>query len=126
MSPRGWLLLVICAVVVVIANIGLRFAVGRLEAPPFSRGFTHILEDALALAGQPLLLGAVACYCVAIAIWLRVLATEPLSIAYPSLTSATFVAIILAGVLVFGEPWNLTRTAGVGLILVGLVLLSTH
>src|SRR6266404_6292275 len=63
-------------------------------------------------------------YVAAIAIWFRVLQTEPLSSAYPILTSITFTLVSAGAVLLFHEEMSVMKVAGMVLILFGVALVS--
>ena len=62
-------------------------------------------------------------YVVATGLWFIVLSKMPLSIAYPSQSMAYVFGIVLAW-LIFGETITATRWVGVGVICVGVWLIS--
>ena len=56
--------------------------------------------------------------------WFRVVATEPLSVAYPVLVSCTFTLVTAGAVIVFSEPLTLRQMLGLAVILAGIALIS--
>ena len=66
-----------------------------------------------------------ALYAAASVVWFRVVATEPLSLAYPILVSLTFALVTGGAVLLFSEPLSLRKVLGLVVILGGIVLIST-
>lgn len=122
MSRAGLLLLTSCSAAVLLANVILRWAMDRTQVKLFSGGLAGLPQDLLSLLREPLFLIALCSYGAAMLIWFRVIATEPLSISYPALAAMTFVAVSLAGVVVFGEPLPLLRGLGLACIVLGITL----
>ena len=60
---------------------------------------------------------------VALLTWLYVLKHAEVSYAYPFI-SLGFVFVLLAGYLMFGESLNITKVAGIGAIVFGIILLG--
>jgi multidrug transporter EmrE-like cation transporter len=123
-SRAGLLLLVCCSGVVLLANIVLRAAMDRSQVKLFSGGLGGLPREVLALGLEPRFAMALGSYALAMLIWFRLIATEPLSVAYPALAALSFVAVSLAGVLVFGEPLSLMRAAGLICIVLGVCLVT--
>jgi multidrug transporter EmrE-like cation transporter len=121
-SRSGILLLISCSGVVLLANVMLRWAMDRTQVKLFSAGIPGLPNEILGLVREPLFLLALCSYAAAMLIWFRLVATEPLSISYPALAAMTFVAVSLAGVLVFGEPLPLLRALGLLCIVLGISL----
>jgi multidrug transporter EmrE-like cation transporter len=63
-------------------------------------------------------------YFLASVVWFRVVATEPLSVAYPVLVSCTFTLVTAGAVMFFGEPLTRRQVVGLAVILAGIVLVS--
>jgi undecaprenyl phosphate-alpha-L-ara4N flippase subunit ArnE len=76
------------------------------------------------LLGQPLFMGGFILYFVASLVWLRVIASEPLSVAYPVLVSLTFTLVTAGAVLFFQEPLSFRKVAGLIVILGGILMIS--
>ena len=66
---------------------------------------------------------AVVCLGIAMLLWLQVLRSLPVGIAYPML-SMNFIWITLAAHWLWGEPVSLRHWCGTGLIIIGIVLIS--
>jgi multidrug transporter EmrE-like cation transporter len=65
-------------------------------------------------------------YFMASVVWFRVVATEPLSVAYPLLVSCTFTLVTVGAVIVFSEPLTLRQMLGLAVILAGIALISVQ
>ena len=86
-------------------------------------------QAALATGDQPLVTGmlnrwlfvGLVVYGAATVLWISILRTTPLSIAYP-FSAAGFLMVPLAGHLLFGEPLHARYLAGVICIVAGILL----
>lgn len=67
--------------------------------------------------------GGVACYVFSIALWLAVLSTTQVTVAYPLLSIGYIIAAILS-FFILGEMIPPIRIVGIALICVGVVLIS--
>jgi len=63
------------------------------------------------------------CYGISAALWILALSKAPLSLVYPY-TAVTFVLVYLCGPLLFRETVAVQSMAGVGLVLLGLLLIN--
>ncbi len=93
-------------------------AVGHFE---FSAG--NVVPVGLRLAFEPHILGGVACYVVSLVVWILGLSRVEVSIAYPML-SLGYVINAVAAWYLFGESLTAVRMAGIGFIIVGVVLVA--
>ena len=64
-----------------------------------------------------------ACYGVSLVVWVGALSRVPVSIAYPML-SLGYIVNAAAAAALFGEPLGYAKVAGIGLIGLGVLLLS--
>ena len=123
MSSSG-LLLIFCSVgLSALAQVLLKFGVAP-TGDPQSIG-TDIVRSYLSVFASPFTIAGLAAYGASALLWLRVLATVPLSQAYP-FVALGFVLTFAAGVLIFGEPVTPTRVLGTALILAGVSLVGSH
>jgi len=79
----------------------------------------------LSVLGQllsPWLVGALALYGLSFLLTVRIYAVNSLSVAAPFMAACTFMLIYLLGYLLFSEPITLAKTAGLGLIVIGMAL----
>lgn len=74
-------------------------------------------------AGLIVLLGAVL-YAVSFLLWMIVLARNELSVAYPVIISLTLCSTSLVAWLLLKEPMSAMRLAGVGVIFVGVIMVT--
>lgn len=93
-------------------------AVGYFE---FSRA--ALLPTVCRLASQWPIIGGLACYVLSVMIWILALSRTEVSLAYPML-SLGYVVSALAAWYLFGETLNAARLSGIGIILVGVFVLT--
>lgn len=80
--------------------------------------------DLLRLALDPYLVMALAIYGIGTVIWVFVLKTVPLTVAYPFM-ALTFCAVPLLAWGLLGETLSLRYAMGAGLIMAGLVVINS-
>ncbi len=83
----------------------------------------NILPIGLRLAGEPFVLGGLACYVVSVLIWIMALSRVEVSIAYPML-SIGYVVNAAAAWYLFGEAVTAQRMVGIATIIVGVFLVA--
>ena len=93
-------------------------AVGHFE---FSRD--NIWPVGWQLATEPHIMGGLAFYVISVVVWIMALSRVEVSIAYPML-SIGYVVNAMAAWWLFGEAVSLTRLAGIGVIIVGVYIVS--
>ncbi len=93
-------------------------AVGHFE---FSRD--NIVPIGWQLATEPHIMGGLGFYVISVVVWIMALSRVEVSIAYPML-SIGYVVNALAAWWLFGEAVSLTRLAGIGVIIVGVYIVS--
>lgn len=123
MSPTGILLVLLTAGLTMAANLLLRAGIDG------AGGFSVAgVADAVGALGklfvQPLFSLGFVLYFLASVVWFRVVATEPLSLAYPVLVSCTFTLVTAGAVIFFAEPVTRRQLVGLAVILAGIVLVS--
>ena len=69
-------------------------------------------------------IGGLAFYGVNVVLFAKALETLPVSVGYPVLAGSGFAALTLAAALLFGEAISITKLAGLGCVLLGIVLLA--
>jgi multidrug transporter EmrE-like cation transporter len=123
MSTSGFWFVLLTALLTMGANLLLRSGVdaagGFAPNDPVA-----ILQGLVKLFLQPRFTIGFFIYFVASVVWFRVIATEPLSIAYPILVSLTFTLVTAGAVIFFQEPVSLRKILGLGTILAGIILVS--
>jgi multidrug transporter EmrE-like cation transporter len=87
----------------------------------FSR--SNLLPVGIRLATEPHIVGAIACYALSVVIWILALSRVQVSIAYP-LLSMGYVANAAAAWWFFNESINPAKIAGIGIIILGVVIIS--
>ena len=111
MSARGIILVVLCAGIVVLANLALRVGLDRSGVVPFARGIVGLPGDVLTMLLEPVFCLAVVLYGFSMLLWLRLVATEPLSLAYPMPAAVTLYRGIVS-IFLLAEPIGLRKAGG--------------
>lgn len=93
-------------------------AVGYFE---FSRD--NILPIGWKLATEWHILSALTCYGLSVVVWILALSRVQVSIAYPML-SLGYVVNAVAAWFLFNEAFNLPKVFGIGVIILGVVIIS--
>jgi multidrug transporter EmrE-like cation transporter len=83
----------------------------------------NILPIGWKLATEWHILVALTCYGVSVVVWILALSRVPVSIAFPMLSMAYVVNAIAAWYLL-GEPFNPTKLIGMGVIILGVIIIS--
>jgi undecaprenyl phosphate-alpha-L-ara4N flippase subunit ArnF len=120
---RSYALALFCVLLASAAQLSLKLGVSRLE-PLESANLLTLLQAAGAGAVAWLGFGLV-CYLLSMLLWIRVLMHLPLSMAYPLLSiSYVLVYLVATSWSFWGETASTARSAGIGLILLGVILVS--
>lgn len=122
MSKQGFILVILSGALTVSANLLLR--TGVVRAGSFSNGIENLGTALISLVKEPLFDLGFILYGLATLIWFKVIATEPLNVAYPLLVSITFLFVTLCASFFFKESLNFRQIIGLGIILTGIVLVS--
>jgi multidrug transporter EmrE-like cation transporter len=122
-STVGLLLVFVTAAMTMAANMMLRAGIDAAGgfAPT---GALDLLAALMKLFLQPLFTTGFIVFFLASVIWFRVVATEPLSLAYPILVSLTFTLVTGGAVVLFNESLSIQKIVGLATILLGIVIIS--
>ena len=123
MSNSGILLVALTALLQVAANLLLR--AGVEQADGFSLRWATLIQELTNLARQPLFDLGFILYGAASLVWFRVISTENLNSSYPLLVSASFLLVTIGATLFFQESISWQKIIGIGVILAGIVLISS-
>jgi drug/metabolite transporter (DMT)-like permease len=104
-----------------LAQLGLKSA--TQVSGPLLAGDSGVLKRGLDLLVVPSLWGAVCAYAISLVVWIVGLSRVPVSQAYPLLSMGYVINIGLAWWLL-GEAPNAQRVVGIGVIILGVVLVS--
>jgi multidrug transporter EmrE-like cation transporter len=122
MTMIGWWLVLLSAGLQVTGTLLLRSGVDR--AGGFAESLAEVPNGLLRLASQPIFDLGFILYGLAALVWFRVLATQPLSTAYPLLVSLTFMFVTLGATILFQESITSYKLIGLGVVLVGILIIS--
>jgi len=100
----------------VLLMLAIATEVGATAALPRTEGFTHLVWTPIVLIGY------------AVSIWLLAIVVRevPVSVAYAIWSGMGTALIVVVGVMVLGESWDLTKIGAVAMIVVGVVVLNLH
>jgi drug/metabolite transporter (DMT)-like permease len=96
---------------------------GTNEIGHFEFSIENILPIGLKLATEWHIVVALCCYALSVIIWILALSRVPVSIAFPMLSMAYVVNAIAAWYLL-GEAFNPTKLVGMGIIILGVIVIS--
>jgi multidrug transporter EmrE-like cation transporter len=125
MSISGFFLVLLTAALTMAANLMLRAGIDSAGGFAVTNA-SQLLYGMARLFTQPLFCIGFTVYFLAAVVWFRVVATEPLSLAYPILVSLTFGLVTAGAVLLFSEPLSLRKVLGLAVILIGIVIISAE
>lgn len=103
------------------ANASASVLVKLAMLPP--RSFPSLAKPAASLMNWPFWLG-LALYGIAFLLYAAALAKLPLHIAHPILTSGAMALVAALSALLFHEPFHWSTVAGIGLVMLGVVLIA--
>jgi multidrug transporter EmrE-like cation transporter len=89
----------------------------------FLKAGTNVTPVGLGLALEPRILAGVACYAVSLVVWVLALSKTPVSVAYPMVSLGFALNAVLAWWLL-GESLTAMKMAGIGCIIVGVILVA--
>ncbi len=89
----------------------------------FEFSVENMLPIGLKLATEWHIVGALFCYALSVVVWILALSRVPVSIAFPMLSMAYVVNAVAAWYLL-DEAFNPTKLAGMGVIILGVIIIS--
>ncbi len=89
----------------------------------FLKAGTNATPVGFGLALEPRILAGVGCYAISLIVWILALSKTPVSVAYPMVSLGFALNALLAWWLL-GEAVTPMRMAGIGIIIVGVVLVA--
>ena len=89
----------------------------------FEFSMENILPIGWKLATEWYIVTALFCYALSVVIWILALSRVPVSIAFPMLSMAYVVNAVAAWYLL-GEAFNPTKLVGMGVIILGVIIIS--
>ena len=109
----------------VLLNAGaqLLLKAGTNSVGQFAFSRDNILPVGWQLATEPHILGGLVCYVISVVVWIMALSRVEVSVAYPML-SIGYVVNALAAWYLFGEAVTISRIVGIGIIIVGVYVVS--
>lgn len=89
----------------------------------FEFSIENMLPIGWKLATELHIVGALFCYALSVIVWILALSRVPVSIAFPMLSMAYVVNAVAAWYLL-DEAFNPTKVVGIGVIILGVVIIS--
>ncbi|MHB1300237.1 MAG: SMR family transporter [Burkholderiales bacterium] len=121
MNPTSFLLILTGVLLNAAAQLLLKAGTNAVGTFAFSKG--NILPIGWQIATQPPIIGGLACYGISVIVWIMALSRVEVSIAYPML-SIGYVVNAFAAWYLFGENLSITRLFGIGIIILGVYVVS--
>lgn len=118
-SPSAILLLLISTFAGVAGQLFLKQAT---VSPNFSFDTAHPIKAVIAVITNPYALGWMAMAAVSALLWVKVIQTFDLSLAFPIMMSLTIISILIFSYFFFGEQISTLRWIGVALMVIGIFL----
>jgi multidrug transporter EmrE-like cation transporter len=118
-GTRAVVLVIISVALSTAGQTSLKFGLDKLTTTDKSSAGSFVLASAtngLVILGLALFVGSVL-------IWMRVLADNELSWAYP-LLGLSYVFVALSGWLIFGDKMTIMRVAGIAAVILGAFLVA--
>lgn len=114
---------ILCAFLMVGANSFLKMALVD-KGFAWKGSFVGLVKDLLQLMSFSLIWVGILLFAGANVLWLMILATQKLGIAYPLQIALVFLFSTLASLLVFGEKLSSISVAGLAFVVCGVVLIT--
>lgn len=96
---------------------------GVRQIGEFSFSSANIVPVGWSIATNLPIIGGLSCYVVSVVVWILALSRVEVSIAYPMLSIGYVVNALLAWWL-FGEAVTAQRLAGIGVIIIGVIIVA--
>ena len=107
------------------AQLGMRWSMTRLPAP--DQWLSALSAGSVDLAALGVVIAAIGAYALSMLCWLLALRDLPLGRAYSLLSiSYALVYLLAASLPLFNEPFSLSRTLGVALVILGVVIINSR
>lgn len=122
MKRAHFLLILFCVLLNAVGQLLLKVGADRLAAgvPEASHG---VLALAMSVGTQPWIVGGMACYFFSTLLWIPALSRVDVMVAYP-MVSIGYVVNAFVAWQFLGEALTLARFVGIGVILIGVFILS--
>jgi multidrug transporter EmrE-like cation transporter len=121
MTLSAFLLIITGVLLNAVAQLALKASVNDMGA--ISVSFNTAIPVFTRLAIEPWLWVGLTCYGISVIVWILALSRVDVSIAYPMLSIGYIVNAVAAWSL-FGEVMNTQRVLGIGIIIVGVIVLT--
>ena len=119
MPITNWLLILSAVLLGTLAQLLLK--AGTNAVGPFAFSGENVWPIGYQLAMQPLILGGILSYALSLIVWILALSRVEVSVAYP-MVSIGYILTALAAWQLLGESVSAMRFAGIGVIVIGVVM----
>jgi multidrug transporter EmrE-like cation transporter len=117
-TPAGFLLLVLTAACMALANLLMKNGIAH------AGGFSPSISALFSLVRQPAFVGGFLLSGVAALMWFRILATQKLSTCYPLFVSLTYTLITIGAFYFLHEKISAQKLFGLLIIIVGITTVA--
>jgi len=105
------------------ASAQLLLKAGTNYLGPLFSSNERIIAEFFRIIFQPFIFSGLVCYVISVTLWIAALSKVPVSIAYPML-SIGYVVNAIAAHYLLGEGLTLQKALGIGVIIIGVLLLT--
>ncbi len=121
MAFTSWALILGAVLLGTMAQLLLK--AGTTAVGSFAFTGANLIPVGWQLATQPLILGGIFAYGLSLIVWIMALSRVPVSVAYP-MVSIGYVLTAIAAWHFLGESVSVMRIAGIGVIILGVVIVA--
>lgn len=121
MATTNWLLILGAVLLGTMAQLLLKAGTNAVGTFAFSSA--NLFPVGWQLATQPLILAGILSYGLSLIVWIMALSRTDVSIAYP-MVSIGYVLTVIAAWQLLGESLSALRIAGIGVIILGVVMVA--
>ncbi|POA54825.1 MULTISPECIES: 4-amino-4-deoxy-L-arabinose-phosphoundecaprenol flippase subunit ArnF [unclassified Pseudomonas] len=122
---KGFAFALASVVLVSGAQLAMRWSMTRLPAP--QQWLDALANGSVDLAALAVVIAAIGAYALSMLCWLLALRDLPLGRAYSLLSiSYALVYLLAAGLPLFNEPFTLSKTLGVALVILGVITINSR
>lgn len=105
------------------ASAQLLLKAGMNHVGHFAFSWANVVPIGMKIAFNPYVFGGLCCYVISVGVWLLALSRIEVSIAYPML-SVGYIVNAIAAYYLFGEDLSILRIAGIGVIIIGVIMVA--
>ena len=120
----NWPMLLVCAACFTAGNTLLRLGLTSSRVVLIDGGIVGLPANFIGLVQEWRMYLSVLAYGTAFLIWMRLVATGPISILYPVVSALAFIMVFFADFFIIGTALSLVKLTGIAVIVLGIWIVS--